>query len=199
MGLDVVAPVRTADEDKHAWGLRLARGEGDGRTPLLAALAEPEAARVVLLGDPGSGKSTFVNYLTYRLADVAAGNAAPDDLPADFQGLWPARLILREVARFLPPDACGTADLLWQALRADLTQRLGEIAAERLLPHLQARWIRAYLQRTGHLRLDSEQALIAFFKEKPCSLLLTVQRPQRGAPGAPGHLDRRADPHPHTP
>jgi formylglycine-generating enzyme required for sulfatase activity len=34
-------------------------------------------------------------------------------------------------------------------------------------------WIRAYLQRTGHLRLDTEQALTAFLKESParCYLL----------------------------
>jgi formylglycine-generating enzyme required for sulfatase activity len=175
VGLDVVAPVRAADEDKRAWGLRLARGEGDGRTPLLEALAEPEAARVVLLGDPGSGKSTFVNYLTYRLADAAAENKAPDDLPADVQGLWPARLILREVARFLPPDACGTADLLWQALRADLTQRLGEVAAQRLLPHLQAR-----LLRRGWFLLDGLDEVPTAHRRRECLLeaiqaLLTQQ------------------------
>jgi formylglycine-generating enzyme required for sulfatase activity len=142
VNLDVVAPVRTEDEDAHAWGLRLARGEGKGRTSLLEALAHPEAARVVLLGNPGSGKTTFVNYLTYHLAEAAA-NGSTSDLPQPLQDLWPVRLILREVASHLPPEECGTAAMLWDAVHADLSQRLGASAADRLLPTLQRRLLRS--------------------------------------------------------
>ncbi len=176
VGLDVAAPVRGEDEDSQAWGLRLARGEGQGRTPLLKALAEPEAAHAVLLGDPGSGKTTFVNYLTYRLAEVAAGNGSPDDLPEALRDLWPMRLILREAARYLPPDAHGTADMLWKAVHADLTQRLGEVAAERLLPYLQAR-----LVRRGFFLLDGLDEVPAAHRRREClleaiqSLLGTLQ------------------------
>jgi len=165
VGLDVAAPVRAEEEGIYAWGLRLARGEGQGRTPLLEALADPKAAHVVLLGDPGSGKSTFVNYLTYRLAEVAAGNGAPDDLPEALRDLWPMRLILREAARYLPPDTCGTADMLWKAVHADLTQRLGAVAAERLLPYLQAR-----LLRRGIFLLDGLDEVPAAHRRRECLL-----------------------------
>jgi hypothetical protein len=98
--LDVVsAPPRQADSQEtdgadagQAWAWRMARGEGSERTPLLDALLQPAAARAVLLGDAGSGKTTFVNYLTYLLATDAPS------LPEQLRGRLPVRLILREVA-----------------------------------------------------------------------------------------------------
>ena len=62
--LDVVTPAEERDRDGRAWAMRLIRGEGEDRTPLLEALSQDGAARVVLLGDAGSGKTTFANYLT---------------------------------------------------------------------------------------------------------------------------------------
>jgi len=60
--LDVVTPVREDAEGERAWALRLVRGEGQERTPLLEAIAGSANGRAVLLGEPGSGKTTFVNY-----------------------------------------------------------------------------------------------------------------------------------------
>jgi formylglycine-generating enzyme required for sulfatase activity len=143
VGLDVVAPVRAEEESAKVWGLRLSRGEGDSRVSLLEALSAPEAARVVLLGDPGSGKTTFVDYLTHRLADATARGQTDAALPEPLRDLWPVRLVLREVAIFLPPDAtCGTAAMLWDAIAADMQARLGEAAAARLMPWFQARLLR---------------------------------------------------------
>jgi len=62
--LDVVTPAEERARDGRAWAMRLIRGEGEDRTPLLEALSQDGAARVVLLGDAGSGKTTFANYLT---------------------------------------------------------------------------------------------------------------------------------------
>ncbi len=147
--LDVVAPVRAAEESAKLWGLRLSRGEGDSRMPLLEALSEPEAARVVLLGDPGSGKTTFVDYLTHRLANGVAVEQPDVALPEPLRDLWPVRLVLREVAPFLPVDAaCGTAAMLWDALTADVKTRLGAAAAAKLTP-----WFHARLLRHGGLFL----------------------------------------------
>ncbi len=141
--LDVLAPAREEQERAgKAFLERMARGEGRERTPLLEAIAHPQVTRFVLLGDPGSGKTTFVNYLTYLLADAAgAGGAAPLPAGSPLAGLLPFRLVLREVgARCIPAAAArGEAQMLWNALRADIAARLGEEAAQALFPMLQQR------------------------------------------------------------
>ncbi len=144
--LDVVAPARKDVEDERAWALRLVRGEGRERTPLLEAVAGSENGRAVLLGDPGSGKTTFVNYLSYLLATDSAA------LPEPLRGLLPVRLILREVAaRHICADAPkGTAQMLWDGLEDDVAARLGGVAASRLLPVLQGR----LLEEGGLIMLD---------------------------------------------
>lgn len=140
--LDVVSVPRAADEVASRWGWRLARGEGGERTPLLQAIAEPSARRLVLVGDAGSGKTTFVNYVTYGLAEALAGGTPPP-LPDALRGVLPVRLILRRAARWVPENGPrGCADLLWRALCADVAERLGEAAAERLVPALQQRLLR---------------------------------------------------------
>ncbi|MCE7985165.1 MAG: NACHT domain-containing protein [Caldilinea sp. CFX5] len=135
--LDVVAPLPRAEESEQGWALRLARGQGDERLALLAALAQPEQRYTVLLGDAGSGKSTCVNYLVYLLT-------APGTAPAHFQNRLVVRLILREVAaQQIPANAPrGTAQMLWDALHADISRTLGKASADKLFPYLQARLCR---------------------------------------------------------
>ena len=172
--LDVMAPLRDEGENegKGFFG-RLARGEAGERTPLLEAVSHPEATRVVLLGDAGSGKTTFVHYLTLALAAAVAeggkGSSSPL-LPAEspLQGLLPVRLVLRQVAaRCIPLDAeKGTAGMLWQALYADLTDHLGEAAAARLWPHLQQR----LLQEGGLILLDGLDEVPEASRRRQCLL-----------------------------
>jgi hypothetical protein len=140
--LDVVSPPRDEGEDHRAWGLRLARGEGGERVPLLDALVHPRARQAVLLGDPGSGKTTFVDYVAHLLAESAiSGSEAP--LPQPLRGLLPVRLVLRAAASCLPVGAGrGTAAMLWDVFQADLVARLGQAAADVLLPYLQRRLLR---------------------------------------------------------
>ena len=143
--LEVVAPAKERGESKRAWALRLTRNEGE-RTSLLQALAQPAATKAVLLGDPGSGKTTFVNNLTYLLS------THDPVLPSSWRELLPVRLVLRDVAaRCLPAEALrGTAQMLWEALECDIVSHLGAAAAGKLLPYLQSR----LLTEGGFILLD---------------------------------------------
>ncbi len=102
--------------------------------------------RLVLLGDPGSGKSTFVNFAAVCLAGEALGSEAlnlallttplpeeedgrrrdedeePAAQPWNHQALLPVCITLREfAARGLPPAGQkGTADHLWRFLEREL-------------------------------------------------------------------------------
>jgi len=84
-------------------------------------------SRLLLLGDPGSGKSTLVNFLAYVLAQ--AGQAEEPEpwlerlTPWDHGPLLPLRVILREFAAGLPAGTRrGKAALFLQHQRATLDE-----------------------------------------------------------------------------
>ncbi len=73
------------------------------QTALKAAL---EHELLVLLGDPGSGKSTFVNHLIYLMSNAYLNQRAEVDGwpgPSLWPGplLWPLRIILRNLGAYL--------------------------------------------------------------------------------------------------
>ena len=79
---------------------RLAERGETRRMTALEAVSNPEQPRVVLLGDPGGGKSTFVNYLAFCLAmaRLEPGAGWLEQLPGWTQGkLLPVRVVLREL------------------------------------------------------------------------------------------------------
>ncbi len=90
--------------------------------PVLEALAHHP--KMVLLGRPGSGKSTLSTYLALSLAEAALGDAAA----LKRLGKWwkhgpllPVSVILREFAATLPADLDrGRAKQLWDFIAADL-------------------------------------------------------------------------------
>ncbi len=157
--LDVVSPPPGEEEGHRFWGMRLAKGEEGARTPVLEAIAQPESPYLALLGEAGSGKSTFVNYLTSALSGEGEG------LPDALKGLLPIRIILRN-AHIPLETGGGTEVLLWNALRADLAERLGEAAAEKVLPHLQERLFR----EGGLILLDGLDEVPEAGKRRQCLL-----------------------------
>lgn len=175
--LDVVSAPRADDEAAARWGWRLARGESGERIPLLQAITEPSARRLVLVGDAGSGKTTFVNYVAYSLAEALA-DGTPPPLPDALHGALPVRLLLRYVAHQIPENGTrGCADLLWQALRADAAERLGEAAADRVVLALQRR----LLSDGGLVLLDGLDEVPEAARRRRC-LLESIQEFVAGLP-----------------
>ncbi|MBV6396550.1 MAG: Hercynine oxygenase [Anaerolineales bacterium] len=131
------------EEQNRAGDVAFRLGE-ENRIPVLEALADSRFRRVVMLGDPGSGKTTCLHYMTYALSmfqlnETSGENLLPEDSP--LKTLMPIRLVLREVAaQHIPAHAVrGTAEMIWNALRADIAARLGSEAAVTLLPTLRER------------------------------------------------------------
>lgn len=135
------------------------RHEGLGEEQRSAVAQLNRHPRLVLLGDPGGGKSTFVNFVTLCLAGAGIGHAqanlhlltaplpdepaeieshrdAPSRQPWEHGALLPVRVMLRDFAvRGLPTDGTpATAKHLWEFICAELAAAaLGDFA-----PHLQA-------------------------------------------------------------
>ncbi|WP_171064318.1 hypothetical protein [Actinomadura soli] len=67
--------------------------------PVLAALAAG-AGGVVVLGDPGAGKSSLARYLMLALAaeELGAGDGVAEELPGDLAGRLPLVVELRKFA-----------------------------------------------------------------------------------------------------
>ena len=79
---------------------------------------------MVLLGKPGSGKSTLSTYLALSLAQAGRGDeAALARLGEDWTHgpLLPVRVILRQFAASLPADLKrGRADHLWDFIKSEV-------------------------------------------------------------------------------
>ena len=133
----------------------------------LSALAQlNQHQHLVLLGDPGSGKSTFVNFVAWCLAGEALGDAnanlqqltrpLPDNNGQDAKEpqnwtpgpLLPVRVFLRDLAARALPQAGepAYASHLWDFV----TQELKTASLSAYLPHLQE----ALRQPGGLLLLD---------------------------------------------
>jgi formylglycine-generating enzyme required for sulfatase activity len=147
--LDVALPARNEQDAVHGLELCLLGENNRERTALMTALTNLQANHIVLLGEPGSGKSTFINYLTYNLARIVSGDGTNHDFPSIFEDLWPMRLRLRDVAPHLAAKGHGNAGMVWDAVRADLVRNFGESAASKLFPYLQGR-----LMQKGIFLLD---------------------------------------------
>ncbi len=102
ISLNTTTRVSLLEKDDASQQEELFRRREDRPLPALAAAAQE--VRLVILGDPGSGKSTFVNYLAYLLAGCRLGEI---DLPEAWShgALLPIRVILRELVAYLPAES----------------------------------------------------------------------------------------------
>ena len=113
------------------------------RAPLSALEAVSAHAQVVLLGDPGSGKSTFLHHLALRLATPLAqgrGDTSPG-LPGwpVPQAPWvPVMVVLRDLARWLvhtgvqQPTSRHLWDFLVTRLAAEKLEGVADILEQTL-------------------------------------------------------------------
>ena len=119
------------------------RGE-TRRMTALEAISDERYPCVVLLGYPGSGKSTFVNYVSFCLATEQLTSGSPDGL-ARLQGWtqgarWPVRIVLRDLVAGADANqqTAANAQTLWDFIQYEMKTRGYEDAFKPLKRHLQA-------------------------------------------------------------
>ncbi|MFI0398293.1 MAG: SUMF1/EgtB/PvdO family nonheme iron enzyme [Thiolinea sp.] len=127
--------------------------------PLMQALAKLPSKRMVLLGKLGSGKTSFVNYLTHRV--IQSRTQTSEDLPAFLANRPIVRLLLREVGLHLQ-ESTTSAGLIWQEMRSSVQQQLENYLQKQADPPLAesefntfwAHFRQTFTRRQGILLLD---------------------------------------------
>ena len=112
------------------------------RVPLPALEAVSANRGIVLLGDPGSGKSTFVNHLAHCLAQHAlepkqAWLLRLPGWPESEGGLLPVMVILRDYARSILDNDQPDLAHLWQFISAELKAQNLTAAIKPILANLE--------------------------------------------------------------
>lgn len=140
IALDTQSRVKLTDDEKEALRKQQRRVSEDAERPVTALEAVTRSRRTVLLGNPGSGKSTFVRQLCAWQALAVQGEPLPVTLPDEWPtDLLPLFTVIRAVAGGLAEvELAGLSvaeqdarllDVLWAHWRAGLTHdRAGDFA-----------------------------------------------------------------------
>jgi hypothetical protein len=180
--LDVPAGQNSQKEKSQSDPNDWQHDEKSKRDPALTAVSQHK--RLALLGKPGSGKSTLVNYITYCLAGEGLGDetvnlARLGDLGWTLPGLLPLRVILRDYAARGLPEGQGLWTFICANLKAkelaqfqkelehELTRRGGLLLLDGLDEVPQAH------QRREQLR----QAVLDFARDFPQVRVVVTSRP----------------------
>ncbi|MFP4586390.1 MAG: NACHT domain-containing protein, partial [Desulfococcaceae bacterium] len=113
---------------------RRAKSEEE-RVPIQAVEAIGGLDRVVILGQPGGGKSTLVNHVAARLARLRSGEPSAEPLNGwdSSERPLPVRVVLRDFAAWLgEPKGKGTEKDVWDFLET----MLGEWGCSEFFPTL---------------------------------------------------------------
>ena len=115
---DEMTPAKARRSEKERGEVGDDGKRSDNRLPAMAALSK--YPRLVLLGDPGSGKSTLVNFVALCLAGEGLHSAEANrkrlGKASKLPNLLPVRVILRDyAARGLPGDKG-----LWQFIQDEI-------------------------------------------------------------------------------
>lgn len=111
-GQSVIDAIRQRDQVGYI------RAEGEERIPIQAVEAVNSVPRMVLLGRPGGGKSTLVNYVVSQLARRRLSEQKIEDSlsawPLEDKPL-PVRIILRQMAAWINDTVkIGNPGLVWK-------------------------------------------------------------------------------------
>ena len=157
--LDTIEISRQNSESDRNYGLRLSRADSGKRYSVLEAIGQKDLPYLVLLGDPGSGKTTFINYLTCLLLTKS------EKLPESLREKLVIKIILRDVIKHLPKDnSCGVGKMIWDAVRDDFIRVLGEINGRKAFSD----WMRKICQNQSILLLDGLDEIPESNRRRKC-------------------------------
>ncbi len=141
--LDTTSKEQETPAESAAAEFQLSERDKEPR-PIPALQMVIENRRLVLTGDPGSGKSTFVNHLAYclaahQLSPDGGWLAQLDGWPAADADLLPVVVVLRDFAAALPSDLAHTAvpHDLWAFITNQLEKQNLEFAVAAVEEKLQ--------------------------------------------------------------